>query len=65
MGKLHYFLGMQVLQDQTGGIRIGQPNYTENLLRKINVIYKQDSKTASTPADPSQKPVKAADGKNV
>ena len=60
MGKLHYFLGMQVLQDQkTGDIRIGQPNYTENLLRKLNM---QDSKPVSTPADTSQKLVKAADG---
>ena len=33
MGKLHYFLGMQVVQDQqTGDTWIGQPNY--NIHRK-------------------------------
>ena len=46
MGKLHYFLGMQVLQDQkTGDIWIGQPIYTENLLRKFHM---QDSKPVSS-----------------
>ena len=60
MGKLHYFLGMQVVQDQkTGDVWIGQPNYTENLLRKHHM---QDSKPVSTPADASQKLVKATDG---
>ena len=62
MGKLHYFLGMQILQDQkTGDIWMGQPNYTENLLKKCNM---QDSKPVSTPADASQKLVKAADGED-
>ena len=60
MGKLHYFLGMQVMQDQkTGDIWIGQPKYTENLLRKFGM---QDSKPVSTPADASQILIKAADG---
>jgi hypothetical protein len=60
MGKLHYFLGVQVVQDQkTGDIWIGQPNYTENLLRKLGM---QDSKPVSTPADASQKLVRAAEG---
>ena len=60
MGKLHYFLGIEVLQKQkTGDIWIGQSNYTENLLKKCNM---QDSKPVSTPADASQKLVNAADG---
>ena len=46
MGKLHYFLGMQVVQDQqTGDTWIGQPNYIENLLRNFCM---QDSKPVST-----------------
>ena len=32
MGKLHYFLGMQVVQDQE---TVGQPNYIENFLRNF------------------------------
>ena len=47
MGKLHYFLGMQVVQDQETG-----DNYIESM---------QDSKPVSTPADASQKLVKATD----
>ena len=40
--KLHYFLVIEVLQQQkTGDIWIGQPNYTENLQR--NVICKIQS----------------------
>ena len=59
MGKLHYFLGMQVVQDQqTGDTWIGQPNYIENLLRNLCM---QDSKPVSTPADASQKLVKATE----
>ena len=59
MGKLHYFLGMQVVQDQqTGDTWIGQPNYIENLLRNLCM---QDSKPVSTPADASQKLIKATD----
>ena len=60
MGKLHFFLGMQVMQDKkTGDTWVGQPAYTENLLAKCGM---QDSKPVSTPADPSQKLVKATDG---
>ena len=53
MGKLHYFLGMQVVQDQqTGDTWIGQPNYIENLLRNFCM---QDSKPVSTLANASLK----------
>ena len=50
MGKLHYFLGMSVLQDeQSKSIWIGQPAYTANLLNKYGM---QDCKPVSTPIDP-------------
>ena len=56
MGKLHYFLGVQVLQDKkTGDTWVGQPAYTENLLAKCGM---QNSKPVSTPADPGQKVIK-------
>ena len=60
MGKLHYFLGMQVLQDKkTGNTWVGQPAYTEKLLVKCSM---HNCKPVGTPADPSQKLVKAVDG---
>ena len=60
MGKLHYFLGMQVLQDKkTGNTWVGQPAYTEKLLVKCGM---HNCKPVGTPADPSQKLVKAVDG---
>ena len=35
MGKLHYFLGIPVVQDEEcKSVWIGQPAYTENLLTK-------------------------------
>ena len=35
LGKLHHFLGMNILHDdEKGEIWIGQPIYTENLLKK-------------------------------
>ena len=53
MGKLHYFLGMKVVQDKkTGNIWIGQPAYTENLLKKFGM---DTSKPVSTPVDTSTK----------
>ena len=36
MGKLHYFLGIKILQDdKSKNIWIGQPNYIDNLLNKL------------------------------
>ena len=38
MGKLHYFLGMSVVQDDIHkSVWISQPIYTENLLTKYNM----------------------------
>ena len=53
MGKLHYFLGLKVVQDEeSGDIWIGQPAYTENLLKKFGM---DTSKQVSTPVDTSTK----------
>ena len=57
MGKLHYFLGTKILQDEkSGNIWIGQPVYTNNLLKRFGM---QDCKAVSTPVDTSTKLVKA------
>ena len=59
MGKLHYFLGMKVLQNEkNGNVWIGQPAYTKKLLNKFGM---QDAKPVSTPVDTSVKTIKATD----
>ena len=53
LGKLKYFLGMKVIQDkESKSIWIGQPAYTENLLKRFGM---QDSKPTSTPVDVNSK----------
>ena len=38
MGELHHFLGTKVLQNkQNGDVWIGQPAYTQKVLRKFNM----------------------------
>ena len=47
LGELKYFLGMKVEQSkESGSIWIGQPAYTENLLKRLGM---QDSKPTYTP----------------
>ena len=59
MGKLHYFLGMKVIQnEETGEVWIGQPAYTESLLQKFGM---EKAKPVSTPVDTSVKLVKATE----
>ena len=59
MGRLHYFLGMKILQDErTGSVWIGQPAYVESVLKKFGM---DNSKPVSTPIDPSTKLTKATD----
>ena len=59
MGRLHYFLGMKILQDkQTGNVWIGQPAYVESVLKMFGM---DNSKPVSTPIDPSTKLTKATD----
>ena len=59
MEKLHYFLRMNILQDEkTGNVWIGQPAYVESILKKFGM---DNSKPVSTPIDPSTKLTKAKD----
>lgn len=59
MGELTYFLGVKVIQDSSKGqIWIGQPSYTESILRKFGM---EDAKPIETPVDPNQKLCKATD----
>ena len=51
MGKLHYFLGVQVNQ-KPGKIWIGQPTYTKEILEKFNM---ENSKPVSTPVEQGTK----------
>ena len=56
MGKLHYFLGVKVIQNlKEGTVWLGQPVYSETLVRKFNL---QDAKTRKKLNDPSVKQVK-------
>ena len=53
LGELKYFLGIKVEQNkESGSIWIGQPAYTENLLKRLG---QQDSKPTSTPVEVSSK----------
>ena len=56
MGELHHFLGTKVLQNkQNGDVWIGQPAYTQKVLRKFNM---ENAKAVDTPVDASSKLVK-------
>ena len=56
MGELHHFLGTKVLQNkQNGEVWIGQPAYTQKVLRKFNM---ENAKPVDTPVDISSKLVK-------
>ena len=53
IGKLCYFLGMSIIQDDDcKSVWIGQPGYTENILTKYNM---QNCNPVSTPAEPGTK----------
>ena len=59
MGRLHHFLGMKIVQDDTTGRAwIGQPAYTEALLKKFGT---DEASTIATPVDSSIKLVKASE----
>ena len=57
MGTLNYFVGVQVIQE-SGRVWIGQPTYTEKVLRKFGM---DNAKPVDTPVDPNSKLVKATD----
>ncbi len=59
MGKLHYFLGLKVVQnDEANEVWIGQPVYTQNLLKKFGM---EDAKSVKTPVDTCTKLVKGTE----
>ena len=59
LGKLSYFLGMSIVQNQKEKETwIGQPAYTEKLLAKMGM---SDCKPVKTPVDPGNRLVKAAE----
>ena len=58
MGELHYFLGVNINQNQNGDVWIGQPVYTQTILEKFGM---NNAKPVNTPADASTKLVKATD----
>ena len=49
MGLLHFFLGLEIWQDQSG-IFISQKRYVQELLQAFDM---QDCKPISTPMDPN------------
>ena len=55
MGELKYILGQQVIQ-KNGKVWIGQPTYTENILKKFGM---ENCKPVETPVDLSSKLIKA------
>ena len=59
LGKLSYFLGMKIEQNElNGSVWIGQCAYTESLLNKLGM---EDCKPVSTPVDISSKLAHATD----
>ena len=62
MGKLHHFLGMKILQDESSErIWIGQPAYISKILQKFGM---QDCKPVSTPVDPGVKLTKSSNSED-
>ena len=63
MGKLHYFLGMKVVQnDEAKEVGIGQPVYTHNLLQKFGM---ENAKPVKTTVDTCTKLVKATEDEEI
>ena len=61
MGLLHFFLGLEIWQDQSG-IFISQKRYVQELLQAFDM---QDCRPISTPMDPNQKLSAHDDGELV
>ncbi|SMN02585.1 hypothetical protein SPONN_1431 [uncultured Candidatus Thioglobus sp.] len=59
LGRLHYFLGVQVIQDEEKGtIWIGQPTFTESILQKYGMC---EAKPVKTPVCVNSKLLKASE----
>ena len=57
LGKLHYFLGVQVIQDN-GTVWMGQPTFTEAILQKYGM---DEAKPVKTPVSVNAKLLKASE----
>ena len=63
MGKLSYFLGVRVIQnEEDGSIWMGQPLYTDNVLRKFKM---DQAKPIKTPVNISEKLVQADEESDI
>ncbi len=59
LGELNYFLGVQVIQDHKDGkVWIGQPTFTESVLKKYGM---EEAKLIKTPVNVNSKLVKASE----
>ena len=59
LGDLHYLLGVSVIQNpKQQSIWIGQPTYTNNVLKKFGM---EDAKSIATPVNIGSKLVKATE----
>ena len=60
LGRLHYFLGMKIVQSIiTGDVWMGQPTYVGKVLERFGM---NDAKAVATPIDASSKLMKGEDG---
>ena len=63
LGRLSYFLGISIVQEQEGRVTwMGQPAYTQKLLTKTGM---SDCKPVKTPVDPGQRLVKASEAERA
>ena len=59
LGELNYFLGVNIVQDHKNGtVWIGQPLYTQNVLKRFGM---EDAKPVSTPASVNTKLLKGSE----
>ena len=59
MGELYYFLGVSIVQNhKAGNVWIGQPTYTENILKKLGM---ENAKAVNKLTAAGKKLVKADD----
>ena len=59
LGELNYFLGVQVVQNHKDDkVWLGQPTFTESILRKYRM---EDAKPIKTPVNVNSKLLKATD----
>ena len=58
LGELHYFLGVQIVQDhKRGTVWMGQPTFAESVLQKYNM---SEAKSVKTPVSLNSKLLKAS-----